>query len=424
MNKSLKIVLIVVALAVVVAVLSGYLGKKGKVPSAKRPSFANIAIPVESIRARKGDLEKSIEATGDVTANDRVSVYSKVEGRIMDLPVDMGDYVKKGQFLAKVEDDELKARVAKAKAELEMARARWAQMKAGLRPQELEEERDNEHKAEAEYKNSGLNLKRAEELFRKGFIAPQQLDEARLKHTSASDSLNTAREKLKMAEEGYRVEDRQAALAQVHQAEANLRMAEIKLAETRITAPINGVISERMVDQGAFVHASTGILSIVDMDVVKVLVNLSEKDIPHIGPGKKARIRVDAYPAQVFTGTVEKVSPVVDPENRTAETEIYVDNKDHKLKPGMFARAKMILAKRAGAIIVPASALKSSNGQSYLFIHENGRAHKRTVIPGMKDGDVVEVVDNLNEGEEVIVAGLNRLKDNSPVKVVNVRNGK
>ncbi len=419
-----KIVVIVVALAVIGLVVSGYTNKKDEAQAIKRPSFANQAIPVVVVKAQRGDLELTIIATGDVAAKNEVKVYSKVEGRIIELPVDSGDRVKRGQFLAKVEDDTLKAIVAEATASLEVARARWAQMEAGLRPQELEQARDGVQKAEAESKNAELTLKRAEELYEKKFFSVQQLDDARLRLTSAKTLLNSAKEKLKMAEEGYRTEDRQASLAQLHQAEANLRMAEIKLAESRITAPIEGIISERMVDEGAFVHVSTGILGIVDMESVKVLVNVSEKDIPHISSGRSAKIVVDAYAGEVFTGRVKKISPVVDRESRTAEVEILVPNKELKLKPGMFARVEMVVDRREDTILVPIDALLSSNGQDYLFVHQNGKALKRTVTIGMKGEDRVEVVENLAEGEEVIVAGMGKLRDNSPIRVVSGKGSK
>lgn len=451
MKKRVKLVVLVVIVAVLAiagALLYGYLGKnkngasseqtgltkkvggyfskgdKGAAKAAKASPFANMAIPVEAVKAGRGDLELVITGTGDVAARNQVIVYSKAEGKIVDLPVDRGDRVQQGQLLAAIEDEEPRARVAEAKAAMEVAKARRAQMEAGLRPQELEQARDEVQKAEAEFKNAGLNLERARELLNKGFIAPQQLDEANLRHTSAKSFLNSAKEKLKMAEEGYRMEDRQAALAQLHQAEANLQTAEIRLADTRVTSPIGGIIGQRMVDKGAFVRASTAIFSIVEMDTVKVLINLTEKDIPSIKRSYQAQITVDAYPGQVFTGVVDKISPVVDRESRTGEVELLVQNREQKLKPGMFARVRMVVARREKAILVPSHALISRDGKSYLFVHENGKAVKRNVALGISDGVKAEVLENLREGEEVIVAGLEKLKDNSPVNVMNKGNAK
>lgn len=448
MKKRVKIGLIVVVLVIAGALLYAYLGKnekeaspeqtglmkkvgaylnkgkKGTAQAGKASPFANMAIPVEAVEARRGSIEINIAATGDVAARNQVTVYSKAEGRIVDLLVDRGDRVKQGQLLAVVEDEEPRARVAEAKAAMEIAKARRAQMEAGLRPQELEQARDEVQKAEAEFKNAGLNVERARELLNKGFIPPQQLDEVNLRHTSAKSFLNSAREKLKMAEEGYRVEDRQAALAQLHQAEANLQTAEIRLADTRVSSPIEGIIGQRMVDKGAFVRGSTAIFNIVDMDTVKVLINLTERDIPSIKRGHQAQISVDAYPGQAFTGAVDKISPVVDRESRTGEVELLVQNREQKLKPGMFARVKMIVARRDNSILIPAHALISRDGKSYLFIHENGKAVKRNVAVGISDGAKAEVLENLREGEEVIAAGLEKLKDNSPVNVMNKGNAK
>jgi RND family efflux transporter MFP subunit len=154
------------------------------------------------------------------------------------------------------------------------------------------------------------------------------------------------------------------------------------------------------------------------MDTVKVFVQVVESELSQLKTGAVADIQVDAYPGEVFRGEVLRISPTVDPESRTADVEIRVANKSHRLKPGMFARVNLIVQKRDGVLLLSKDSLLDRNGPPKVFVHDNGKALIREVVLGLEGDLYVEVVKGLQEDEEVIAAGQYDLKDGMPVKII------
>jgi len=151
---------------------------------------------------------------------------------------------------------------------------------------------------------------------------------------------------------------------------------------------------------------------------VKAVVQVVESELAQLKAGAIAEIHVDAYKEEIFQGTVVRISPTVDPESRTADVEIQVNNRDHRLKPGMFARVNLIAQRRDGVLLLSRDSLLTKSGPTRVFIHVSGRALLREVSLGLEGEKYVEVLRGLQEGDEVIVAGQYELKDGMPVKVI------
>jgi len=179
-----------------------------------------------------------------------------------------------------------------------------------------------------------------------------------------------------------------------------------------------GIVGRVYVDLGAKVTPQTPVALIVDMDSVKVKVDVVERDLPKIKIGQEAQIRMDAYPEQVFKGKICKISPVVDLESRTAPVEILISNPNHLLKPGMFARATIVTKENKDTLIIPRDALIKKDDSTFIFIVKDNRALRKEVTTGMSQENLVEIKDNLNAGEEVIVMGKTRVKDGTKVRVI------
>ena len=179
-----------------------------------------------------------------------------------------------------------------------------------------------------------------------------------------------------------------------------------------------GIVGRVYVDLGAKVTPQTPVALIVDMDRVKVKIDVVERDLPKIKIGQEAKIRMDAYPEQVFKGKIWKISPVVDLESRTAPIEILISNPKHLLKPGMFARVEIITKESKDTLIIPRDALMKEGDSTFVFVAKDNRALRKEVTTGMSQGNLVEIKDNLEPGEEVIVMGKTRVKDGDLVRVI------
>ena len=375
-------------------------------------------IPVETVPLHRGSIDRRLHLTGTIISEAMVDVLSKVSGILEKIQVEQGDRIRENQVVTMVDSEEKEAQLQEVQAALDVLRARWAQVETGARPEEITQSEQLVRQTKASWETSLDNYMRLKNLKERDFISQQRLDEAMLQVTLSEAEYRSAKEKLTLLRKGARQEDRDALLAQIRQAEASLRLAQIHLKNTTIRAPISGIISKRFLDRGAFVSTTTPIVRIVAMDRVKVLVQVVENELAQVKVGAKAEIYVDAYRKQVFQGGVSRISPTVDPESRMADIEIQVDNRDHRLKPGMFARVNLVVQRRNGVLLLSKDSLIREHGHTRVFVHENGRALLREVVLGLEGEKYVEVVRGLQEGEEVIVAGQYELKDMMPVRVI------
>jgi HlyD family secretion protein len=389
-------------------------------------------ILVEVTAIRQGDVWKELRFTGSVEAKTEVKVYPKISAIIQEIKVNLGDTIKKNGLIAVLESDELRAQVAQAQAALEVMQAKWAQMNVGARSEEIAQAEDLVAKARANLKNAEHNYERMKVLFEGGTVAKRQFESAELDYAVAKADLNSAQERLDMLLEGATKEDRQALQAQVNQARAALDLARIRLSYTRITSPIDGTISERLLDPGDLAVPTNTLVTIVQMDTVKVIVYVPENQIRFMAPGLQAQLTVAAYPDQVFSGTIDTVSPTLNPATRMFSVEIEVINEDRLLRPGMFAEVTLSVDRHRNALLVPKEAVlyreqyieKTASSETeicqvnYVFVFEDGTVHMRQVSLGHESNTMVEVCDGVSMGEQVVIRGLNQLNDGDRVTLV------
>jgi multidrug efflux pump subunit AcrA (membrane-fusion protein) len=417
MKKALILIVILILLGLVLYWTGA--GSREEI-KASQPSPGNRErqIPVEIVRLHRGSLDRRLHLTGTVVSEAMVDVFSKVAGILQRIKVDQGDRVKADQVVAMVEREEKEAQLQEARAALDVLRARWTQMETGARPEELAQAEQLVRQTRACWETRLDDQKRLKSLKERDFISQQRLDEVMLQVTVSEAEWQSAKEKLTLLRKGARQEDRDALLAQIRQAEAAVMLAQIHLKNTTIRAPIGGIISKRFLDRGAYVTTTSPIVRIVAMDRVKVVVQVVERELARLRAGAMADIHVDAYSDEVFQGVVTRISPTVDPESRTADVEIQVDNRDHRLKPGMFARVSLAVQRRDGVLLLSRDSLLRKSGPARVFVHEGGRALLREVRLGLEGEQYVEVMGGLLEGDEVIVAGQYELRDRMPVKVI------
>ncbi len=202
-------------------------------------------------------------------------------------------------------------------------------------------------------------------------------------------------------------------------------MAGMKFEPSEVTSPIAGILGKLYLDKGAGVNPptmspamGTPIAMIVNMDKVKVVIYITEKYLPRVNKGQGAEITVDAYPDKVFKGTITTFRPVVDLMSRTTKAEITIPNPEHLLRPGMFARVNLVVAEKQGVVIVSIDAVLESQKENFVFVENGGKAEKRIVKTGIREGERVEIKEGLEPAERLVVVGQEMISDGMAVKVI------
>ena len=334
----------------------------------------------------KQDLDVRLSYTADLIPNQLVNIFSRVDGYIAKMYVDKGDLVKTNQLLIEIDHTDYVHAVNQSKANLVSARAKVVQQDAAVR-------------------NAKLTLDRMRALIKDEFVSQQDLDTAQVNYDGALALQDSLR-------------------AQVQQMEVALAQAETNLAYSYIRAPFAGYVAERNLDPGSYVSGATaststmsrGILSLHDVETVRTLIEVVEKDVPLVRIGQRAEIRAEAYPHRIFEGTVTRIVQALNRATRTMTVEVDLPNKEHLLKGGMFARVEVLVDRHANAVQIPLDAVSRLEQFQYVYVVKDGKAHQVPVELGSRVDNRVEVTKGLAGDEQVIVSGKDLVSDGMSVQ--------
>ena len=361
---------------------------------AKTDPRKNRILTVGTMVPIKQDLDVRLTYTADLIPNQLVNIFSRVDGYIAKIYVDKGDLVKANQLLVEIDHTDYIHAVNQAKANLLSAKAKVVQQDAGVR-------------------NATLTLDRMQALIKDQFISQQDLDTALVNRDAAVALQDSLR-------------------AQVQQMTVALAQAETNLAYSYIRAPFAGYIAERNLDPGAYVSGTTaststvsrGILSVHDVETVRTLIEVVEKDVPLVQVGQRADVRAEAYPNEVFEGRVTRIVQALNRATRTMTVEVDLPNKDHRLKGGMFARVEVLVGKHPQAIQIPLDAVSRLEESQYVYVVKDGKAHQVPIELGALAENRVEVVKGLAGDEQLIVSGKDLVSEGVPVQTQPMHAGK
>ncbi|MDH7577562.1 MAG: efflux RND transporter periplasmic adaptor subunit [Bacillota bacterium] len=329
------------------------------------------AVPVEVAAAAVGDVEEVSKFTGRVAPRVEVNVLPKVSGRIRAVSVDVGDRVRTGQVLVQLDDTEIAAQVRQAEAALAVA-------EAGARA------------AAANLEDARRNLERVKELYDAGAATLQQLEQAQLRYDQAAAGVNEA---------------------QVEQARAALGAARIQLDNTVITAPLTGIVAARFAEAGEMASPGQPLLTLVDIDQVQVEISVTEAEVNKLRRGQEVPVTVAAAGEKPLTGRITSLAPAADTRSKMFPVKITLPNRDHRLKPGMFAGVGISTEVRRQVLRVPVAAVLEKEEGTFVYVVEDGCARARQVETGLSDGKFTEIKSGLREGEQVVVSGQEFLVD-------------
>jgi HlyD family secretion protein len=360
--------------------------------------------PSKLAKVEKGDLAKSVVATGKVEPITKVEVKSKASGIVKKLHVEYGDRVKQGQLLAQLDKIEIQAQVEQSRAALLAAQA-------SLKGSEADFERA---KVDAEGPDVPL-LKRAYdrnlEMQKSGVVSQSALDDAEKDYRMAVNKQNVARAQMTVLQAKIA-----QSKAQVAQDEANLKQSEEQLSYTNIVSPIDGIVLSRDVEVGDAVSSilvlgssATLVMTIGDVSKVYVKGKVDESDIGRVYLGQPARIKVESFKAKTFNGVVTKISPMgVEKDNVTTfEVRVSIDNATGELKAEMTANAEIILDEHKNVLQIPeGSIIYDKDRKASVEIPDpKGKDGQRKIAIniGISNGAKTEVLNGLKEGDQVIL---------------------
>jgi RND family efflux transporter MFP subunit len=313
-----------------------------------------VATPVIVAPAHVGDVEERIEGTGELAAPDRALIAAEVDGRITDVRVDEGVRVETDAVLLTIDPE-------KRRLDADSARAQARDAEAALEV------------AQREYE-------RAKALHEQGIASDSLLD---LRGTELS-----------------------RAQARRDSAAATRGVADKQLRDASVRAPFAGLIAKREVSRGDYVRPGQPLLEVVALDPIEVEFAVAERDSARVAPGQPVSVEVEPYPGERFAGVVSAVSPVIDPRTRTMRVKARIPNADGRLRPGLFARTDLGVAKRSNVVLVPAEAvLQRADGEVLFTVGPDDRAKRVVVKTGLQRGGRIEIVEGVSGNDQVVVAG-------------------
>jgi HlyD family secretion protein len=360
--------------------------------------------PAMIAKVSRGDVAKSVVATGKVQPITKVEVKSKASGIVTNLATDINDNVRKGQLLAQLDQQEILDQVAAQKATLAAAESNARAAEASIALDKVNAEAPDLPM----YKHT---YERNKQMAAEGVVSAQTLDDTQQKYLAAANTRDKALSQIAVDQAKLR-----QAQAQVQQAQASLKQLEEQLSYTNITSPMDGVILSRDVEKGDAVSSilvlgstATLVMTVGDIHQVYVQGKVDEADIGKVYLGQPARIKVESFRDKTFLGKVTRIAPLgVEKDNVTTfEVRVSIDNPGGELKANMTANAEILLDEHHNVLTVPEQAVKYDKDRNATIevpdqTQPNGR-RTVSVKTGLSDGTKIELLSGLKENDQVIL---------------------
>jgi RND family efflux transporter MFP subunit len=355
---------------------------------------------VAVVPVTRKDLARDFEIAAEFRPYQEINVYAKVAGYVQRINVDIGDRVKQGELLAILEVPEIAADLDHAKAAVRRSQDELKRAEQDLR------------RAKSAHEVAHLEYSRLAEVAqtRPGLVAQQEIDDARGRDQEAEAQVAAAQAGLEAAQEQLQVD------------QATLQREQSLTDYSRITAPFNGVVTQRYADTGAMVAAGTSsekqalpVVQLAQNDLLRLDIPVPESIVPRIHVGTPVAVRVPAL-GKTYQGKVVRFADQVDLSTRTMTTEIDVPNPGLELVPGMYAYATLTLERKPDALAVPVLALIHAGGQTKVYeVNAGDRIEEKVVALGIQTPSEAEVLSGLREGDRVVVGQQSQLQPGEKV---------
>ena len=339
------------------------------------------AISIRAYRAKREPISTYIVSNTTLEAIRKVTVYARLTAIVEEILVEEGAVVGEGDVLLRLEDREVRN-------EYEQASIAVDEANLGLR------------QAEVKVQLSEADFERSLDLFEQRLISKQEFDQVSLTNRIDALGLETAQQ-------------------QIEAAQARLRAATIQLEYAEIPAPIDGVITERLVEVGDRVSSNEEVFSVEEFPPLWARIFVPERDLPQLKVAQKAQVRVDTFPDQEFEAAIKMINPTIDATSGTVKVTLEMQRTD-RLRPGMFGTVYIATETRPDAIVIPKKAVLRERDENRVFvITAEDLVEKREVVLGFSEEDRVEVLEGIQEGEGVVTVGYEGLADGYAVNIIS-----
>jgi multidrug efflux pump subunit AcrA (membrane-fusion protein) len=433
--RNLRTAPLSVLLAAALLAVSCGRGEKASQPPGGAAGTASAAgkrpVEITTGQAVTREVAAFLQATGSFAADEASDVAPETSGRVVSTPVNVGAFVSQGTVIARLNDRDARIRLQQEQAEEQEAAAtvRQAEARLGLgggrnfdaaSVPEVLAARDQLESAEAAARLAETNARRLANLLESGDTSRSVYDQARTQAETSRAQANAARRQyqtaLNTARQGNQgIEGAQAALAG---ARSQVALAQKAVADTVVTAPISGYVSDRPIAVGEYVTPASKLATILRTSPIKLRLQVPEMEAARVRQGMSVTVSVDAYPDRQFAGQVTAVNPAIDPTSRAIIVEADVANGENLLRPGMFATARLTQPGGVQAVYVPQSAVQfdtNTNASRVFVVGPNGTARLVVVQVGEQENDEVRITSGLAGGETVATSGVERLFEGAPV---------
>jgi len=397
---------------------------------------------VETVLVEQRELVRTVEMPGTVEGFESADLYAKVGGYLQDIHVDIGDHITKRQALAQLYVPEMAKELAQKQAALLQAEAEIAQAQAVVEKTQadlasfeaaLDEAKTElvEKQAKVDFRQSDFN--RVQDLVNSQAVRRELLDQAQFQLDSANAGLQSVQARIRTASAklaGARAElekvkaDVKAAEAHRNVVQANVEHVQTLMQYATIRAPFDGVVTDRHVHPGAFIHsadknsAARPLLSVARIDKVRIKLDIPMNDVRLLELGDRAVLsKINALPGESFEGQVTRFSPGLDPSSRMKQVEIDLENPGGRLLPGYYGYVTVYL-EELNTPTIPSTALLTEGNQAYCYVCRDGQAVRRDLDVSYQDGTWVGVASGLQAGEQVVRAGGSAITDGQAVTAV------
>ncbi|MCY6370993.1 efflux RND transporter periplasmic adaptor subunit [Clostridium ganghwense] len=405
--------------------------------------------PVKVENIKRDQLYNSVVITGKITADKDTVILPKIPGKVESVGVKVGDAVNVGTTLFTLDKTDAQNKVQQAKAGLDSASAAVEQAQVGVTSTDkgietakagLESAKASYETAKASYElnnekiqNAKLNLERVKSLYEQGIVSKAEYEQAQL--AASDNSIEIFKAQLNQAEAGYNqakksfeqtMASSQNSNVGVKQAQAGYSQAQVgynqavqALNDMTVTSPISGMVSSITIEKGEMASNAQPAMTIVNMDKVYVEVSVTENLVNKLKKGSEVDVDIASIGAKEVKGKIYTISPAADSRTNLYAVKIEMDNKDHRIKPGMFGKVYFKTDFINNVIVVKSEAILVEEGKTIIYVVKDGKAHKKEVEVGMDNGKYTEIKSGIQEGEQIIVKGQQYVQNSSNVKIID-----